>query len=135
MKAALESQYPDSQQQICIQHVNANVLLNAKRKWKSGDDGPESDGDGDPNAKLSSRDMEAVLAAERQEGAPGQSNVDMSVPHNYRGVLELWKFVAFATTREEHEKAWVRLCDEFNDQQAILMYLYKTYLPIRAQWA
>ncbi|KAJ6436373.1 C6 zinc finger domain-containing protein [Purpureocillium lavendulum] len=135
MKAALESQYPDSQQQICIQHINANVLLNAKRKWKSEDDNPESDADGDPNAKLSSRDMEAVLAAERQEGAPGQSNVDTPVPHNYRGVLELWKFVAFAETEEEHEKAWVRLCDEFNDQKAILMYLYKTYLPIRAQWA
>ncbi|KAK4078062.1 hypothetical protein Purlil1_12083 [Purpureocillium lilacinum] len=118
-----------------LKHVNANVLLNAKRKWKSGDDGPESDGDGDPNAKLSSRDMEAVLAAERQEGAPGQSNVNTPVSHNYRGVLELWKFVAFAETKEEHEKAWVRLCDEFNDQQAFLMYLYKTYLPIRAQWA
>ncbi|UNI16668.1 hypothetical protein JDV02_010847 [Purpureocillium takamizusanense] len=135
MKAALESQYPDSQQQIYIQHVNANVLLNAKRKWKSEDGGLESDEDGDPNAKLSSRDMEAVLVAERQEGAPGQNNVDTPVPHNSRGVLELWKFVAFTETKQEHKKAWARLCDVFNDQQAILMYLYKTYLPIRAQWA
>ncbi|KJZ69738.1 hypothetical protein HIM_10878 [Hirsutella minnesotensis 3608] len=134
-KAALESQYPESQQQICIQHINANVLLNAKRKWKGRNEDAESDGDGNPNARLSSGDMEAVLALERQESPLNQSNVTAPVPHNYRGVLELWKFVAFAETKEEHEKAWVRLCGEFNDQQAILMYLYKTYLPIRAQWA
>ncbi|ODA77184.1 hypothetical protein RJ55_06811 [Drechmeria coniospora] len=85
MKAALESQYPDGQQQM--------------------------------------------------QKATEMSNPAAPVPHNYRGVLELWKFVGFAETREEHEKAWVRFCDEFNDQQAILMYLYNTYLPIRAQWA
>ncbi|PHH88021.1 hypothetical protein CDD83_8114 [Cordyceps sp. RAO-2017] len=37
--------------------------------------------------------MEAVLAAERQQqGAPGQSSVDTPVPHNYRGVFELWRY-------------------------------------------
>ncbi|GAB0139099.1 putative transposase [Epichloe bromicola] len=115
MKAALESQYPESQQQICVQHINANVLLNAKRKWKSRNEDAESDGDGNLNARLSSGDMEAVLALERQESSLNQSNVTAPVPHNYRGVLELWKFVAFAETKEEHEKAWVRLCGEFND--------------------
>ncbi|KAM4061687.1 MULE transposase [Hirsutella rhossiliensis] len=34
MKAALEDQFPDAQQQLCIFHINSNVLLNAKRKWK-----------------------------------------------------------------------------------------------------
>jgi len=116
MKAALESQYPDSQQQICVQHINANVLLNAKRKWKSRDNAAEGDGDGNPNAKLSSADMEAVLALDRQESPLKQSNLAAPVPHTYRGVLELWKFVAFAETKDQHEKAWVRLCDEFNDQ-------------------
>ncbi|KAM4061906.1 MULE transposase [Hirsutella rhossiliensis] len=124
MKAALESQYPESQQQY---------VFNISTQIRNED--PESDGDGNPNARLSSGDMEAVLALERQESSLNQSNVTAPVPHNYRGVLELWKFVAFAETKEEHEKAWVRLCGEFNDQQAILMYLYKTYLPIRAQWA
>ncbi|KAJ6436998.1 hypothetical protein O9K51_10535 [Purpureocillium lavendulum] len=140
MKAALDSQYPDSQQQLCIHHINANVLLNAKRKWNNAKEGGESDGDGSScsehtQVSLSARDMEAVLAAERPEGFPSQSDLAAPVPHNYRGVLELWKFVVFAETKEEHEKAWVRLCDEFNDQQAILMYLYKVYLPNRAQWA
>ncbi|OAQ58559.1 transposase [Purpureocillium lilacinum] len=113
MKAALESQCPDSQQQICVQHINANVLLNAKRKWKSRDDAAESDGDGNPNARLSSADMEAVLALDRLENPLNQSNLAAPVPHTYRGVLEMWKFVAFAETKDEHGKAWVRLCDEF----------------------
>ncbi|CAH0019977.1 unnamed protein product [Clonostachys rhizophaga] len=65
--------------------------------------------------------MEVVLAAERQECPLAQSNLAAPVPHNYCGVLDLWKFVALAETKEEHEKAWVRLCDKFNDQQAILM--------------
>ena len=101
MKEALDSQYPDGQQ-LCIHHINANVL-NAKRKWKNAKEDGESDGGGrcgreQTQAVLSPSDMEAVLAAERQESPPAQSNLAASVLHNYRGVLELWKFV------EEHEK-------------------------------
>ena len=139
MKEALDSQYPDSQQQLCIHHINANVLLNAKRKWITTIEAGEGDGDGSRSERtlvaLSAKDVEAILALERQESPLSQGNLAAAVPHNYRGVLELWNFVDFSETKEEHEKAWVRLCDEFNDQQAILMYLYKTYLPIRAQWA
>ncbi|KAK4077247.1 hypothetical protein Purlil1_12430 [Purpureocillium lilacinum] len=140
MKDALDSQYPDSQQQLCIHHINANVLLNAKRKWKDAKEHGESDGGGSSCSEqtrvaLTPRDMEAVLAAGRQEGPVPKRNEAAPVPHNYRGVLELWKFVAFAETKEGHENAWARLCAEFNEQQGILMYLYRTYLPIRAQWA
>jgi hypothetical protein len=115
MKAALESQYPGSQQQICIQHVNANVLLHAKRKWRSENEDTGGKMDGGPNANLSSRDMEAVLAVARRESPLSRSETATPVAHNYRGALELWKFVAFAETKEEHEKAWVRLWDEFDD--------------------
>lgn len=72
------------------------------------------DRNGSPNARLPSRDMEVVLAVERQESLLSQTNLaapEPPVPHNYRGVLELWKFVAFAETTEEHEKGWVSLCD------------------------
>ncbi|OAQ60413.1 transposase [Purpureocillium lilacinum] len=135
MKAALGHQFPDSQQQLCIHHINANVLLNAKRKWKDAKEegANESDSDSDSNrrsrAALSSRDVEAV------HGPPLQSCGTVAVPHSYQGVLELWKLIVFAENKEEYEKAWSRLCHEFNDQQAILIYLYKTYLPISAQWA
>ncbi|EXU94593.1 hypothetical protein X797_012335 [Metarhizium robertsii] len=71
-----------------------------------------------------------------EHGGPlSQASLMLPVAHNYRGVLELWKYAVFAETKEHYEKAWVRLCEEFNDQQAILIYLYNTYLPIASQWA
>ncbi|KAM4067997.1 MULE transposase [Hirsutella rhossiliensis] len=86
MKAALDNQFPDSQQQICIHHINSNVLLNAKRKWKNAKEESDSDGrHGDPPLK---------------NGRPAP------VPHSYRGVLELWKYVVFAQTKQNYEKAW-----------------------------
>ncbi|RKK11850.1 hypothetical protein BFJ65_g13726 [Fusarium oxysporum f. sp. cepae] len=33
MKAALNDQFPDVQQQLCIYHINSNVLLKSKQKW------------------------------------------------------------------------------------------------------
>lgn len=140
MKAALESQYPDSQQQLCIHHINSNVLLNAKRRWKDTkeeDDSYEygsSDGE-QPQVALTTGDMEAVLAAGKDASPPFRTDQTLHVTHNYRGLLELWKLVVFAKTKADYEKAWAHLCEEFNDQQSILMYLYNTYLPVCAQWA
>ncbi|OAQ58573.1 mutator-like element [Purpureocillium lilacinum] len=47
----------------------------------------------------------------------------------------MWKLVVFAETEHGHEKAWANLCREFDDQRAILRYLYGKYMPVRAQWA
>jgi hypothetical protein len=47
----------------------------------------------------------------------------------------MWKLVLFVETEDAHEKAWRNLCREFDDQRAILRYLYGTYMPVRAQWA
>nr|CEG03582.1 unnamed protein product [Fusarium acuminatum CS5907] len=33
MKAALNDRFPDVQQQLCIHHINSNVLLKSKQKW------------------------------------------------------------------------------------------------------
>ncbi|OAQ65606.1 transposase [Purpureocillium lilacinum] len=48
--------------------------------------------------------------------------------------FELWKLIVFAENNKEYEKTWSRLCHEFNDEQALLIYLYKAYLHISAQW-
>ncbi|XP_044718833.1 MULE transposase domain-containing protein [Hirsutella rhossiliensis] len=109
MKAALEDQFPDAQQQLCILYINSNVLLNAKRKWKHA----KEDSDGGSNteqsqATLNSRDKEAVLAAGRQDEPLSRSNVSTTVPHNYRGVLEMWKLVVFAETKEDYEKCFIK---------------------------
>lgn len=38
LKNALKDHLPDAHQQICVFHINKNVVLNIKRKWKKTDD-------------------------------------------------------------------------------------------------
>ncbi|OAQ63889.1 mutator-like element [Purpureocillium lilacinum] len=132
MKAALDDQFPEVQQQLCIHHINSNVLLRSKQKWVSnrGHDSSSSgsiDGDAPPpetQVELSPRDRQCIHAPAADV-----------IPHTYRGVLSMWKIVVFAETEEAHEKARADLCREFDDQRAILRYLHGTYMPVRAQWA
>lgn len=134
MKAALNDQFPEAQQQLCIHHVISNVLLKAKQKWVT---------DAEPDSSTSSddaRDENTAYTQARAKLSPKDRRfihepVAEDIPHSYRGVLMLWKHVMFAETQEAHEKAWSDLCREFDDQRAILRYLHGTYMPVRAQWA
>ncbi|KAK2729952.1 mutator-like element, partial [Colletotrichum kahawae] len=38
MKATLNEQFPEVQQQLCIHHINSNVMLKAKQKWSKHQD-------------------------------------------------------------------------------------------------
>lgn len=63
------------------------------------------------------------------------SSTSDKIPHTYQGVVLMWKRVLYAETEKAFEQAWRDLCKEFDDQRAILQYLYSTYLPVSAQWA
>ncbi|KAJ0127764.1 hypothetical protein HZ326_29128 [Fusarium oxysporum f. sp. albedinis] len=135
MKAALNYQFPEVQQQLCIHHINSNVLLRSKQKWVK-----DYSQDSSSSSSLDGSDREAPA----QQTQAGLSPKDQQfihaptadvIPHSYRGVLMMWKLVLFAETEEAHEKAWVNLCREFDDQRAILRYLHGTYMPVSAQWA
>ncbi|KEY71447.1 hypothetical protein S7711_10113 [Stachybotrys chartarum IBT 7711] len=134
MKAAISTTFPDTQQQLCIHHINSNVLLRAKQRWKHEVNTEESDSEGSSSCtqdqpSLSEEDRTAVKFSE------ARCNVfSEPIRHDYRGVLEMWRIVVFAETEKEHDKAWLMLCKEFDDQRAILLYLYRTYMPVRAQW-
>ncbi|OBS22696.1 hypothetical protein FPOA_09028 [Fusarium poae] len=104
MKAALDDQFPGVQQQLCIHHVNSNVLLRSKQKWvknpenSSSPDISEVDEPTEPQATLTLHDRALVSAESSSE-----------VPHTYQGVLQMWKQVLFAETEEVHKKAWIAL--------------------------
>ncbi|KID95831.1 hypothetical protein MAJ_08227, partial [Metarhizium majus ARSEF 297] len=138
MKQALGVEFPEAQQQICIHHINSNVMLQSKRRWvytaTDSSTGEESSSD-EPDATLNQRDRQAVRASGKPEELVAQDNLSEPITHDYHGVLILWRQVVFAETEEDHEKAWKCLCTEFADQRAILTYLYGTYLPVREQWA
>ncbi|KAG7001028.1 PKS-NRPS hybrid synthetase [Fusarium oxysporum f. sp. conglutinans] len=127
IKAALNDQFPDVQQQLCIHHINSNVLLKSKQKWVKGRSSSSSPDSSDEDkstpqvrAELSPKDRQLVYAPTSED-----------IPHSYRGVLMMWKLVLFAETEDAHEKAWRNLCREFDDQRAILWYLHRTYMPYR----
>ncbi|EXL89791.1 hypothetical protein FOIG_16925 [Fusarium odoratissimum NRRL 54006] len=131
MKAALNDQFPDVQQQLYIHHINSNILLKSKQKWVKGRSSSSSPDSSDEDkstpqvrAELSPKDRQLVHASTSED-----------IPHSYRGVLMMWKLVLFAETEDAHKKAWRNLCREFDDQRAILRYLHGTYMPVRAQWA
>ncbi|KAL1897550.1 hypothetical protein Cpir12675_002278 [Ceratocystis pirilliformis] len=81
-----------------------------------------------------SLDEEDRLAI-RLSTTQGKATNTGSISHDYRGVLEMWKAIVFAETEKEHDTAWVILREESDDQRVILLYLYRTYMPLRAQWA
>jgi hypothetical protein len=130
MKAALNDQFPEIQQQLCIHHINSNVLLRSKQKWvknpenSSSSDTSEADEPAKPQATLALHDRTLI-----------STEFSSKVPYTYQGVLQMWKKVLFAETEEAHKKAWIDLCKEFDDQRPIIRYLFSTYMPVRAQWA
>ncbi|KAI8404297.1 hypothetical protein FOFC_15792 [Fusarium oxysporum] len=116
MKAALNDQFPDSKQKW--------VRARSTSRSSSPDTSDREATTPQPQAQLSPQGRELV-----------HTPITEAIPHNYRGVLIMWKLVLFAETEEAHEEAWANLCKEFDDQRAILRYLHGTYMPVRAQWA
>ena len=55
------------------------------------------------------------------------SSTSDKIPHTYQGVVLMWKRVLYAETEKAFEQAWRDLCKEFDDQRAILQYLYSTF--------
>jgi hypothetical protein len=70
MKKALGVEFKDAQQQLCIHHINSNVILQSKRKWvyttRDSSTGEESSSD-EPDAALNQRDRQAVQVSGRQD--------------------------------------------------------------------
>ncbi|EXU95776.1 MULE transposase domain protein [Metarhizium robertsii] len=124
MKAALDDQFPNVQQQLCIHHILSNVLLKSKTKWTGKRAGSTS------TSPTTTDDEDAT-----DKHLIKDSSTSDKIPHTYQGVVLMWKRVLYAETEKEFEQAWRDLCKEFDDQRAILEYLYSTYLPVSAQWA
>lgn len=78
MKAVLDDQFPEVQQQLCIHHINSNVLLKAKKKWLKGRNSvsPDSSDDAEASisqtqAELSPKDRQFIHAPAAEAIPPG----------------------------------------------------------------
>lgn len=144
-KKAAADVLPSAQQQICIFHVNKNVILHVFRKWKKAPEDPDESDDGNDHQTHVPDDQVNIAAREhinrfkrRIKGtiidSPG--SLPSKIPHTKEGLILCWEHVAYSSTEADFNAAWHRLIDEFGeDQKAIVDYLEETYLPYRYEWA
>lgn len=155
MKNALLGTFPDTQQQLCLWHINKNVTLNIKRKWIGSLDGCDIMGtvredhiiisnDSTYSADVTARREEARVQADddlfvsTQRTADSIRRPDPQVGRKFEntgdGLLKAWVEVVHAETEDDFNQRWGRLKDEFKDQGAIISYLEMVYLPVRLQF-
>lgn len=111
-KAAFADEFPFSQQQLCIFHINSNVKKHIREKWiypQDNDGGGEGQGSGD--------------------------NGNEDDEHTTKGLFKMWKVVLYAPTGGRFTAAWNALTTEFSEQTSILSYLRTTLLPCKDEWA
>ncbi|KAK4234016.1 hypothetical protein C8A03DRAFT_38227, partial [Achaetomium macrosporum] len=55
--------------------------------------------------------------------------------HSPAGIYALWKFMVFTRDDQTFDETWSRIKRDFAEQEAIIGYLEKQYLPVKEQWA
>jgi hypothetical protein len=138
LKGALHDVWPGVQQQICICHINKNVVHEVKKRWQwaPGMGPEEADYDvdeADDHVDPIFRDLVAVARAELP--ALSMGTLPEKVPDSPEGFLELWKHVCYSVTADDFGAAWIRILRDFSQQEGVIAYIQKTYLPLREQWA
>jgi hypothetical protein len=137
---ALESEFPHACHQLCVFHMNMNVVLHIKKKWRkpvgltvaeAEEDEAEDTEEEDPD--------EARLNAPARSRATIPTRVPDDVPYTRQALFDLLKFMEYSTDRQVYKTAWQRLQEKFSDQTAILNYLKTYYVDddekIVAKWA
>jgi hypothetical protein len=128
LKIALLRLWLETQQQLCLYHINSNVRAYIRSQWKS--HGAE---EADDNFMTSS--LLSVISDDFDENLVV---LDPSAPIEYSrdGLLQALKRVDFTCEYRDFEVKWKEICDRFGPyQNTILSYTSKEYMPWREQWA
>lgn len=94
-------------------------MLKSKNKWTGGR-GETTSASDDEDMPTQAR---AGLSATDEHLMKDSSTGD-KIPLTCQGIVLMWKRVLYAETEEAFEQAWRDLCKQFDDQRAILQYLY-----------
>jgi len=142
MKKALRKTYPTAYQQICVFHLNKNIVLNIKRKWikmaaGAGMQFPPPPEEEDGAGVLLDENDEYVVSSLNNMAKSGATlgTLPAVVQHSMAGLYLLWAHMVYSRTEEGFNAAWAKINAQFHDQQPILAYIRTTYIPIVAQWA
>lgn len=145
LKNALRDQL-HAQQQLCIFHVNKNIVLNVKRKWRKRPNEPRRSNTDDEaldeplydeaeqqaEASEDRQELQALNAPARNDDSVPQFNQlpqQRDVPPSKAGLYALWKLMVYTTDQAVFYQAWDMLRELFSDQIPIIEYLQANYLP------
>ncbi|OWT42804.1 transposase [Pochonia chlamydosporia 170] len=134
LRAAARQIFPNAQLQLCVFHINSNVVLSIKKWWKK-TDGSETDSDSDNADTADIQEMERgnVNVKDMKDSKLGP--VPKRVLKTRAGLYLLWRHMVFSRSEDEFNQAWRQLQETFEHQERILSYLKSTYLPLKKEWA
>ncbi|KAK2685962.1 hypothetical protein QWA68_016082 [Fusarium oxysporum] len=134
---AIRQVFPNTQLQLCVFHINSNVVLYIKKWWKKANGSLDSDMDDD---------QDNADAADVQELECGNTKVkDMKnaklgplpkrVLNTRAGMYLLWRYMVYTRSEDDFNQAWRQIQETFPHQERILRYLKDTYLPLKRECA
>ncbi|KAH7471908.1 hypothetical protein FOMA001_g13074 [Fusarium oxysporum f. sp. matthiolae] len=137
LRNAIRQVFPNTQLQLCVFHINSNVVLYIKKWWKKANGSLDSDMDDD---------QDNADAADVQELERGNTKVkDMKnaklgplpkrVLNTRAGMYLLWRYMVYTRSEDDFNQAWRQIQETFPHQERILRYLKDTYLPLKREWA
>ena len=129
LKDAIATWFPQVQQQLCIFHINMNLVKAVKGKWQDSSTPDEgSSGIQDESECHHVQFLNRNISVDFNGELP-------PVPVTREGFIEAWRYIAFAADRELFMRNWAKLIDTFRDQEEVLIYIQDNLMPVREQWA
>ena len=161
LKNALERVFPDTQQQLCLYHINANIHAKIHTRWKKEEGEEDNDDDNEgPNkpadnkasanaptpsaadkarppvaAAAAADDNDAANEARPPVAAAAQQPREDPLKYSKEGLKRAWARVMYAEDKAGYRKAWKALTTLFEERQgAIVSYLLSVYIPLGDQF-
>jgi hypothetical protein len=105
LRAAARQIFPEAQLQLCIFHINSNVVLSIKKWWKKPDDS-ETDGDEDDADTADIHEMERRNTNIKDMKDTKLGPLPKRVLKTRAGLYLLWRYMVFSRSEDEFNQAW-----------------------------
>jgi hypothetical protein len=137
LRNAIRQIFPRVQLQLCVFHINSNVVLSIKKWWKKANDSLDSDlnSDDDSSDAADMQELEHSNTKVKHMRNVRLGPLPKRVLDTRAGLYLLWKYMVYSRSEEEFSQAWLQLQQTFSRQKRILQYLKNTYLPLKKEWA
>ncbi|KAJ6439054.1 Transcription elongation factor A [Purpureocillium lavendulum] len=137
LRNAIRQTFPDAQLQLCVFHINSNVVAYIKKWWKKADDSLDSDPD-DVQESADALDVEEL--GRENAKVKDMKNAKLGplpkrVLNTRAGLYLLWSHMVYSKSEEDFNEAWRQIQQTFAYQTRILRYFEDTLLPLKKEWA